>query len=56
MIAWIALALLLAAIGVTAWVIHKAHKAGTAMMLAAIAGFTLLWVVGLVNFFELATR
>jgi len=53
---WIALALLLAAIGLTGWIIAMARKAGTAMLLAAVAGFTILWIVGLVNFFELATQ
>jgi len=45
-----------AAVAITAWIISRAGRAGTGMLLAAIAGFTLLWLVGLVNFFALATR
>ncbi len=49
-------ALLIGALAGTAWAIAKAKRAGTGVMLAAIAGFTVLWLVGLVNFFALATQ
>jgi hypothetical protein len=50
------IALLVAAIAGTAWGIAKARQGGTGVLLAAIAGFAVLWVVGLVNFFALATQ
>jgi hypothetical protein len=53
---WLAVAILGVAIGLTAWVITRASRAGTGMLLAASAGFALLWLVGLVNFFALATH
>ena len=54
--AWVALAILVAAAALTGWVIATARRAGTGILLAATAGFTLLWLVGLVNFFALATH
>jgi hypothetical protein len=56
MITWVALALLIGAVGLTAWLIAKASKAGTGMLLAATAGFALLWIFGIVNLFTLATH
>jgi hypothetical protein len=56
MIAWVALALLIAAVGLTAWLITKASKAGTGMLLAATAGFALLWIFGIINLFTLGTH
>jgi hypothetical protein len=60
MMVWLATAILIAllvgAIGATAWVLAKARKAGTGVLLAATAGFAVLWLVGLVNFFALATQ
>ncbi|HUA51584.1 MAG TPA: hypothetical protein VMB81_05440 [Candidatus Sulfotelmatobacter sp.] len=56
MIAWVALALLIGAIALTAWILSKASKAGTGIMLAATAGFALLWLFGLVNLFSLASQ
>jgi hypothetical protein len=53
---WLALAILLLAISVTGWLISKASRVGTGALLAATAGFALLWLVGLVNFFALATH
>lgn len=57
---WLAVTLMIAllagAIGATAWVLTKARRAGTGALLAATAGFALLWLVGLVNFFALATQ
>jgi hypothetical protein len=53
---WLALAILVLAIVMTAWAITKASKAGTGALLAATAGFAVLWLVGLVNFFALATH
>lgn len=50
------LALVVAAIALTVWVVAKARKAGTGVFLAATAGFALLWLVGLVNFFALASQ
>jgi hypothetical protein len=51
--AWV---ILVAAIAVTVWVIARARRVGTGVMLAATAGVTLLWLVGLVNLFALASR
>jgi hypothetical protein len=45
-----------AAIAITAWVIARASRAGTGPLLATSAGFALLWLIGLVNFFALASR
>jgi len=53
---WLAVAILGAAVGITAWIIARASGAGTGVLLAASAGFALLWLIGLVNFFALATR
>ena len=50
------IALLIGAIAGTAWAIAKARGAGPGVLLAVIAGFAVLWVVGLVNFFALATQ
>lgn len=50
------IALLIGAIAGTAWAIAKAKRAGTGVLLTAIAGFAVLWLVGLVNFFALATQ
>ena len=49
-------ALLIGAIAGTGWGIAKAKRAGPGVLLAAIAGFAILWLVGLVNFFALATQ
>jgi len=56
MIAWVALAFLIAAIAFTAWALTKASKAGTGILLAATAGFLVLWLFGLVNLFSLASQ
>ena len=56
MVAWAALAILVAALALTVWIITRAARAGTGMLLATSAGFALLWLVGLVNLFALATR
>ena len=56
MIAWLALALLIGALGLTAWLIARASRAGPAMLLAVTAGFAVLWAVGIVNFLALATH
>ncbi len=53
---WFALAILVLAIALTAWLIARASRVGTGALLAAVAGFALLWMVGLVNFFALATH
>jgi len=53
---WLGAVVLGVAVGLTAWAIARASRAGTAMLLAASAGFALLWLVGLVNFFALATH
>lgn len=53
---WLALAIFGVAIAITGWVLARASRAGTAVLLAALAGFALLWLVGLVNFFALAAR
>lgn len=53
---WLAVAVLGVAIAITAWIIARASRAGTGMLLAASGGFALLWLIGLVNFFALATR
>jgi hypothetical protein len=53
---WLAVAMLGAAIAITAWVIARASRAGAGPLLAASAGFALLWLVGLVNFFALASH
>jgi hypothetical protein len=44
------------AIAITSWVIARAGRAGAGPLLAASAGFALLWLVGLVNFFALASH
>jgi hypothetical protein len=53
---WLAVAILGATVGITAWIITRASRAGTGVLLAASAGFALLWLIGLVNFFALATH
>jgi hypothetical protein len=50
---WLAVAILGAAVGITAWIIARASRAGTGVLLAASAGFALLWLIGLVNFLRL---
>ena len=52
---WLVLAILVAALALTGWIITRARRAGTAVMLATTAGFTVLWLVGLVNFLALAS-